>query len=266
MKKWFGSILILLFTLTLAACGSENADVNEIYKNAVEAAEDMKSAEFVIDLTQDMKLASQGMEMTMDSKMEGSMIVEPMAMHQKGTMNVMMAGESMEMDMEMYMVDDEVYMYDSESAAWMKMDAGMVPQITGEQPDVNEQLEMMEPYIEDFKQEEKDGNYVLRFTADGDGVKELTKELMSQYMNQDVTAQLGDITEVLDNTEISDVSISMYIDKESYQLRKYDMDMDMKMNIEGEELELAQQATMEYTSINKVEKIEVPQEVKDSSM
>ncbi|SET16868.1 hypothetical protein SAMN05216389_106140 [Oceanobacillus limi] len=271
MKKWIISFALMTLAIGLVACGSESAE--EVYTNAMEAAEEMESAEFVMEMNQQMGLPEDG-EMSIESEMEGSMIVDPIAMHQKGTISMTMEGEGlgsmppMDMETETYLVGEEFYMYESTMGQWMKLDNSTLPldALMAEQPDTKEQLEMLEEYVEELEFEEKDQEYVFHLSADGEGFKELTEEMLEEYMPEELTAELGAVSEVLDNMDIDNLNIEIVIDKETYELIQYNLDMSMVMTIEGEEVSITQQVNSEYKGINTVDTIEVPQDVKDSAV
>ncbi|MFD2045402.1 DUF6612 family protein [Ornithinibacillus salinisoli] len=275
MKKWMITIMMVMLATGLVACGGEGAQ--EVYKNAMESADKMESAEFVITMNQEMVLPD-NTEMVMESEMNGSMTVDPVAMYQKGNVSVTMQGDSMDnmfpmdMDTEIYLVDNEMYVYESMMGQWVKMDTSMVPSelmdsATSQQLDVSAQFEMLEQYVDDLDFEETDSEYIYKLSADSEGFKEFTEEMIHEYMPEELTAQLdGTISEVLENMEIDYLNVEMVLDKKTYDLRHYNMDMSMKMNVEGEEISIVQQIDTDYKNINSTSPITVPQEVMDAAV
>ncbi|RLL40393.1 hypothetical protein D8M04_19340 [Oceanobacillus piezotolerans] len=262
-KKWVVAIFSIL-TIALAACGDGNAE--EVFTNAMEAAKEMESAELVMDMKQEIEAPGES-PITMESKMDAEMITDPIAMYQKGTMSMTMDDFPMDLEMELYLVDGEAYTYDSMSAQWIKLDSSAMPGMSGGQPNLSEQLETLEQYVEDFEFEETEKEYVYKLTADGEGFTELTNQLFEEYMSEDLTAQFGEeLSQVMENMDVTHLYIEMYIDKETYQINKEKVDMDMTLSVEGEELNISQSIDTEYKGINTVENIEVPQEVKDSAI
>lgn len=267
MKKWIVLFVLTIATMGLVACGSGDETADEIYTNAIEAVEEMKSAEVEMEMKQEMDVA--GEAMVMESKMAGSMIMDPLAMHQKGTSSITMGEETMDMEQEIYLVDNEMYNYESMSGQWIKMGESTLPleQLTGNQMDTKEQLDMLKDYVDDLKLEETDGAYVLTFSPDEDRVKELGEELLQEALPAELTSQLGEeISDILSNTQIHQLFVEMKINKDSYQIESYDMDMEMSMAMEGEEMNLKQNAITTYKNINTVDSIEVPEEVKESAV
>ncbi|MFS0672165.1 DUF6612 family protein [Ornithinibacillus sp. 179-J 7C1 HS] len=270
MKKWILATFLVTVSFGLVAC-SENAE--DVFTKALEASEAMESAEVSMKLDQELSMGEEG-SITIASDMEGSVINDPLAMHQKGTMSMGMNMQGMEsevpldMETEIYLVEDEMYMFESLTGQWIKADSSVIPieTLTANQPDVSEQLKMMEKYVEDFEFEAVDEEYVFKLTADGEGFKELSQEMLEDYLPQELTAELGDISQLLEDMEIKTLYIELVIDNKTYDLKEYNMDMEMSMTVEGETVDIVQHVESEYKNINTIDSIEVPQEVKDSAV
>ncbi|MCR1836171.1 hypothetical protein NSA56_17700 [Oceanobacillus caeni] len=271
MKKSITLLLLTFAFLGLAACSSGDKEVNEIYNKALEAAEEMNSAEVDIEMKQEMSVPQEEDAMVMESQMSGAIITEPLAMHQKGTTSISMGeemDEPMEMEQELYFVDNEIYSYDSITEEWLKMDDSTIPMdfINTEQMDTSDQLNMFKDYVDNLKYEETDEAYIFQFSPNQDEVKNLTEDLLKEIIPEELTSQMGEeITEVLENTEINDLEVEISINKDSYQIEKYHVDMDMKMTVEGEEMNIKQNVNTVYRNINTIEHIEIPKEVKESA-
>ncbi|KPH75168.1 MULTISPECIES: DUF6612 family protein [Bacillaceae] len=271
MKKSITLLLLTFAFLGLAACSSGDKEVNEIYNKALEAAEEMNSAEVDIEMKQEMTVPQEEDTMVMESQMSGAIITEPLAMHQKGTTSISMGeemDEPMEMEQELYFVDNEMYSYDSITEEWLKMDDSTIPMdfINTEQMDTSDQLNMFKDYVDNLKYEETDEAYIFQFSPNQDEVKNLTEDLLKEIIPEELTSQIGEeVTEVLENTEINDLEVEISINKDSYQIEKYHVDMDMKMTVEGEEMNIKQNVNTVYRNINTIEHIEIPKEVKESA-
>ncbi|WP_068677729.1 DUF6612 family protein [Oceanobacillus sp. Castelsardo] len=271
MKKGFTLLLLTIVFLALAACSSGDKEVNEIYNKALEAAEEMNSAEVDIEMKQEMSVPQEETTMVMESKMSGAIIVDPLAMHQKGTASISMGEEMdgpMEMEQELYFVDNEIYSFDSLTGEWLKMDESTIPMdlINTEQMDTSDQLNMFQDYVDDLSYEETEEAYIFKFSPNQDEVKTLAEDLLKEIIPEDLTSQIGkEVTEILKNTEINHLQVEMSINKDSYQIEKYHLDMDMKMTIEGEEMIMKQNVNTMYRNINTIDKIEIPEEIKESA-
>lgn len=273
MRKWFVISVIGVVALVLAACGNESAE--DVYSKAMDAAEEMESAEATMDMTQTMDFGDEG-SMDVDSSYDMEMTMDPLAMHMDGTTSIGgdddtagMSGLG-DMDMELYMVDDMMYMYNGMMGSWMKMDGAdvdMIEELAGQQPDPAEQIEMIEDYMDDISFEESDDAYVLTLKADGDEFDELFQEMLEENMSGEMLGEMGaEEQEMLDNMEIHSMSMEIGIDKDSYDMKTYDVDMDMTMKIAGEEMNISQTLKSEYSNINNVDPIEVPDDVKDEAV
>ncbi|RCO10989.1 hypothetical protein DTX79_01295 [Bacilli bacterium] len=271
MKKSITLLLLTFAFLGLAACISGDKEVNEIYNKALEAAEEMNSAEVDIEMKQEMSVPQEEDAMVMESQMSGAIITEPLAMHQKGTTSISMGeemDEPMEMEQELYFVDNEMYSFDSITEEWLKMDDSTIPMdfINTEQMDTSDQLNMFKDYVDNLKYEETDEAYIFQFSPNQEEVKTLAEDLLEGIMPEELTSQLGEeVTDVLENTEMNHLEVEMFIRKDSYQIEKYHVDMDMTMSLEGEEINIKQNMSTVYHNINTIDHIEIPEEIKESA-
>ncbi|KKE78753.1 hypothetical protein DTX80_08450 [Bacilli bacterium] len=271
MKKSITLLLLTFAFLGLAACSSGDKEVNEIYNKALEAAEEMNSAEVDIEMKQEMSVPQEEDAMVMESQMSGAIITEPLAMHQKGTTSISMGeemDEPMEMEQELYFVDNEMYSFDSITEEWLKMDDSTIPMdfINTEQMDTSDQLNMFKDYVDNLKYEETDEAYIFQFSPNQEEVKTLAEDLLEGIMPEELTSQLGEeVTDVLENTEMNHLEVEMFIRKDSYQIEKYHVDMDMTMSLEGEEINIKQNMSTVYHNINTIDHIEIPEEIKESA-
>ncbi|WP_067727720.1 DUF6612 family protein [Oceanobacillus damuensis] len=264
MRKWM-VFFVLLLTVILAACSNEDAE--GVFTKAMDVSGEMESAEVDMNITQILSTSDESMELEMESDMKAEIIMDPIAMYQKGTMNMEMDGFPMEMDTEMYMTEDGLYTYDSMSQTWMKLDNEMYTDLSNlAQQDPSAQLEMMEPFMDDVEYEEKDDSYIFRFAGEGEALNEFSESVIQEYLDTEMFADLGaDVNEVLESMTVNKLNYEMEIDKESYETKTFYMDLDMALSAEGEEMSIAQQVNAVYTGINTIDSIEVPQEVLDNA-
>lgn len=266
MKKITVGFMILLITV-LAACGNSES-AKDVYLKAVEAGENMESAELDMVLSQTIEGDPMLGTIVMDIDTKASLTLDPLAMHQKGSVLMDMQGVSIETDMEMYVTETELYMYESMSETWMKMDSSMMPlDMLNMEQSPGEQLDMLESFIDDVEFTEEEDYYVYKFDGAGEEFEELSQELIKLQVGEETFADLGaDITEVLENMTIHSIFYEIHIDKTTYDTQKVISTMDFDVNMEGEEpLSLQQEMTATYTGINTIDQIEVPQEVIDAA-
>ncbi len=260
-------LLVLTTSMMMLVACNETSDASlnaeEIYTEALEASEAMNSAEVTIDMKQEIGAAGESTMMEMETNLESEMILEPLAIHQKGTLKMVMGEEEQETEMEQYMLNDEMYMYEGFTGSWMKMDSEMVPldMMEEQQQDPAEQLKMMEQFIEDVSVEQANGHITLKLAADGEKFKDLAEDMMSQ----DMMSELGDLgTNVFENMSINDLYYEIQLDEETYEMNSVDMDIDMTMSMGSEEMDLVQSVQSTYKNINNIDAIDVPEEVKNA--
>ncbi|MEN1967657.1 DUF6612 family protein [Lentibacillus sp. N15] len=287
MKKVFLVLVAGVMALVLAACNdtaepTEGASkekeskltAEEVYSKALEASEDMKSAEVSMNVNQQIQASDDSVAMETKSNYDTKMTMDPIALYMKGVTKMEMDGAGDEeipaMDMEIYMVDDGMYLYSDQIGDWVKMDNSsmdMIEQMAGQQPDPSEQLKMMQDYAEDLSFEQSDDEFILKLDADGDKFNDLMQKMMQENMPDELLEQMGkEGQEALENMDINSMSFEFSVDKETYEMKTFNMDMDMTMHADNEELNIVQQVESEYSNINKVDAIEVPDDVKENAI
>ncbi|MFC7366183.1 MULTISPECIES: DUF6612 family protein [Bhargavaea] len=284
MKKLLMAMVAGTLTLGLAAC-NETAEptegtpkekqsdltAEEVYEKALTASQEMKSAEAKVEMDQKISIPSQEVEMNTVTDMDMEMTLDPLAMHQKGTMSMSAAGgEEMSMDLDVYMTEDgTMYMRDPQGEQWIKM-TGAVPgldQLTQQQPDPSEQLEQLQEYAKDMKFEQNENEYILKLTADGEKFNELIKQTLHEQLPPEMLEQMGEEEQkALENMEINDLQYEMFVDKETFNMTAMNMVMAMTIEEQGETLNIDIDSNTAYSNINGIEKIEIPQEVIDSAV
>ncbi|WP_249869989.1 DUF6612 family protein [Oceanobacillus saliphilus] len=264
MRKWMLSFVFVL-TVSLAACN--NDDMEDVFTKAMEVSEGMESAEVVMDISQ-LLSSGESMNLEMQSEMKAEMIVDPIAMYQSGTMHMEMDGFPMDMETEMYMTEEGLFTYDSMSQSWIRLDNEMYADLANlEQQDPSAQLELLEPFMDDVEFEETADGYIFRFAGEGESLNQFSEKVLAEYMDTEMFADFGaDITEILESMTVNKLNYEMVIDKQTYETKTFTMDLDMTVAAEGEELSISQQVNAEYTGINTVDSIEVPQEVLDNAV
>src|SRR5699024_5650686 len=84
--------------------------------------------------------------------------------------------------------------------------------------------------------------------------------------------QLGIMEQFVDELDLEDIieKNDMYqeiiVDKESFDMLGYNMEMDMVIENDGEKMNIGQNTTAEYSKVDEIDKIEVPQDVIDSAI
>ncbi|MDY0409657.1 DUF6612 family protein [Paracerasibacillus soli] len=134
--------------------------------------------------------------------------------------------------------------------------------MANQQQDPTDQLKILEQFTKDLKFTQTDDAFILELTADGDKVKEISSELMKEYMPQELMEQFNEIgQDMLDALTVKTLTYEMEFDKKTFDLKDLDMAMDMSFEIDGETLDINQEVKATYQSINSIDKIEIPQDV-----
>lgn len=273
--------------LVLSACNdtaeptAETAETEEedseltagdVYSKALESSEEMESAEVTMNMKQQIESEADSTALDMESNFDMQMTMDPLAIYQKGNTKMMIDGEAgmPEMEIEMYMIDDGIYLYSDQLGNWVKMDnAAMdaVNAMAGEQPDPSEQLKMLEEYTDELSFEQSDNEFILKLNADGEKFNDLVQEMIEDFLPPEMMDAMGEEDqEALENMTMNSVSYEIFIDKESFDMNAFTMDMDMTMEAEGEALHIVQNMESDYSNINNVDPIEVPEDVKDGAV
>ena len=284
MRNWMKGIAISIFALGLAACNETaepkaDADTGkpeqveekssltaqEVYQKSLEVSEEQKSMHAKMDIDQSIKVPSQEFEMNSKIKMDMDMIIDPVEMYQKMTMDM---GEEGSMDIEMYMTGEGFYMNDPESDQWIKLPKEMYEDMVGEMSggaDPTLDMEMFKEFTEDFKFEQTDDEYILTLSASGEKFTGLLQQIAKDNIPAGV--EMGaEETELMENMEVKSLEFEIFIDKETFYTNAFNMDMDMNMAVDGQEMNIVQKVKADISKINEIEKIEIPQDVLDNAI
>src|SRR5699024_9681494 len=106
--------------------------------------------------------------------------------------------------------------------------------------------------------------YILSLEVDGDSFDELFNDLLDNSLPEDMDGLFED-EDLFNDTDIEQLDYKITLDKQSLQIREYDMNMVMTIESEGEVVTMDQKLTSVYTKINEIDEIEVPQDVIDEA-
>jgi len=214
------------------------------------------------------------MEMTMD--MDFEMTTDPIVSHETGSLDMTAAGQSMSYKTEVYsqVDDDQMLTYTSEDDGdtWTKTTTDMDDdELENAGAVFNEQLfkniqdgEYDTELAEDTEKVNDADCYVLSFTCSGDQIRDIM-----------TVSSMEDMFEGIDDKDLedTDVDISIYVDKKTWEPLKYTMDMadlgalfiESSMGLTGSDIDVDTDIdtfTYEETidEYNGVDEIEIPKE------
>lgn len=240
-----------------------NLTLKQVYEKAMQRQQNLKSvhAETTMDQVTSFMMDGQAMEMTSNSNLAMDIQQNPMAMYSKGTVEMDMGDEKMEMPMEMYMTEEDgFYMLNGDTNEWMKMPDEQYEQLlaqTGAQANPNEQLKQLEQFIDEFSFEQDDENYLLTLNIEGDQFKQFILSQMGASLGNSI-----DINgEILENMSFEDSQYDIVVAKDTFDIKEMDMDLKIITNVEGQETTIENDANIVYSKFDEVKKINIPNEV-----
>lgn len=279
MKKVYSVIMGVLLIFSLAACNSTAKPVNDsskgqsadkpktseltlaqVMKKTTKAAEGLKSFSVKMDMDQEISTDKDPKATNIKSSIEMDMTTNPQALYQK--MKMTMPDLPQPMNTESYFTKDGMYMFESTSKKWMKMPKEMsdqIMQMTEQQNNPMNQLKELEKFVNDFKFEQDNNNYILTLNATGDKFADFVKKSVSlpQGMEQ--------MQEVLKGMKINKLEYKIFVDKKTFYPTSLDMKMDMEMTAEGQTVKMKQAVNGAYSNFNAVDPITVPKEAIDTA-
>ncbi|CAM3222552.1 DUF6612 domain-containing protein [Filibacter tadaridae] len=284
MKNWIKGIAAGVLVLGLSACNTtaepkkdpetgkkvevqneSKMTAQEVYEKVIAASEEQKSMHAKMDIDQAIEVPSEDFNMTSTIKMDMDMIVDPLAMYQKMSMDM---GEQGTMDTEIYMTEEGFFMHDPENDQWLKMPAGMSEDMMaqmGNGADPTLDMKMFKDFVEDFEFEQTDDEYILTLVASGEKFTSLIQKTVAD--NMPAGMEMGEEeTEMMKNMKVEKLNYKIFIDKKTFYTNAFDMDMDMTMTIEGNEMHIVQKMNAVISKINEIDTIKVPQEVLDKTV
>lgn len=247
-----------------------NVSLEEVYKKAIERQNEINSMSTEIVMDQKMVFDESGETSEMNSNMNltADFTMDPVASYMKGTITTFdpLTEENMEMNTEMYMLEDAFYMYDSNSDAWLQLPLEGMESVLGQstkQLDANEQLKQLESIISEFTIHEEGDEYILTLDVAGDKFTEFVIEQMQLLGSVGITEADEDIVEIVKYDKVNYV---LKINKDTYDMTALDLVMHMTIEEDDESVMLEIDSKMTYSNINGIDKIEVPQDVIDNAV
>lgn len=234
--------------------------LEEVLEKSTTASESLKSFSVKMDMSQNISSDQDDMNMDTHSVIDMDVVTEPMAFYQK--MKMSMGEETFET--ESYFSEEGMFFYEPSNGQWMKFPQDMTDafmQMSGQQQNPGEELKKLQKFVDDFTFEQDEKNFILKLKASGDKFNDFIKEAAVEALPPEMAQE-----DLLSGMKVNAMEYEILIDKETFNPVAIIMDMDMEMTIENQTIKMKQKMNGQYSNLNKVEKITVPQNVVDSAV
>lgn len=244
--------------------------LEEVYEKAIERQNEINSMSADIVMDQNIVLDESGetFEMKSNSNLQSDFTIDPVASYMHGTVMAFdpMSEQEIELETEMYMLEDAFYMYDSEGDQWLEFPLEEMEAVLGQsaqQIDATEQLELLESIISEFSLEEEGDEYILKLDAAEDKFTEFVIEEMKALQSVGITEAEEDIVNLINYDKVSYV---LKINKDTYDMTAMDLVLNMTLEEGDESLVMNTDTKITFSNFDGIDAIEVPQEVVDEAV
>ena len=245
MKKSFKKILFTILTVFavffVVACGNkEDAKINkeEVIKNFLEANNNIKSGDMLVNTTIFPKNGGEPMNVTVSV----SLIAEPL------TLKMTMETKEPNIKINTFIKDDTIYVQNPVNNTWVKqtLPEEVYNQFKNIANNNINNYELFKDNLDKIDIKEKDGNYLISIVKDTDFLKEAIKK---QNSNMGILGQGEDF-------EVDNITLEYVVDKETYFTKSYITTLETK--IQGQDVKVS--TNTEFSNINNIKEITIPEE------
>ncbi|SES33399.1 DUF6612 family protein [Salipaludibacillus aurantiacus] len=270
MKKVLFTAFSAAALLGLTACGEttteDGLNVEDILNKTMSAMEDLNSYSIEMDMNQLMKMGDEG-EMAFDSSGDVELTMEPMTLKQSTRIDMgeFGMGEESEMTYLTYFTEDEgFFVEDPMSGTWLKLPEEVMNDMLAmseAQLNPEDQLKPFKEHISEVSVETTDSSYVI--TLAGDGID--MEQLMEQMGGMGLEGMDPMLSEMMEDIDIEALAYEIFVDKETFYQTEANIDMTMTMTIMEETMTTQQKSNMIFSDFDKIDPIEIPQDVLDNA-
>lgn len=256
LKRFAWAFALLIVLTACSGGGTTNlTNAEEVLQQSLTAMEGLDSYSMKMESDQTMTINnSETVNMKID--IDADMTLEPLAFHQKMTMETddEMMGT---FDTEMYLVNDTIYMFDPTVNEWMELPMEFNDQIGGlseMQMSPDQQLMMLKNFVDDIELSEVGDEYVLKLTGEGTEFLKLVQEFGGGAGIEDFEAMM----EMFSQLDLNKIDYEIFINKETLYQTKLNMMIDMTMGMDGETIHTVQNMKATIDGYNEVGEIVLP--------
>lgn len=252
MRKWILLLILSCFIIGLTACGSEVTEetIQDVINNTIEASKNIKSIHLSMEIDE-ISTPSVGEAVKTNIIIEMDFLTDPIFIYQ------LIELTNISYRMEMYLTEESYYTKDTISNKWVKASKEQYSEAledSKQQTDTGLMLEKLRKYVDELTLIEKSNFYILSFTASGEKYKDLLTDTISTTLPDDISLE-----EVL---EMLSINYTLYIEKETYYPKKFNIDTDIEIDVDGYKVNTVQTIEGNYFRINEVDAIAIPDEIK----
>lgn len=246
-KRTLISMMMALVMVCVAGCGSKQMTAEEVLAKATEQQKAMTSMDASMKMGMSMDIAGQSIEYDADMDVKASNLNEKdMQMAMKTDMDIL----GQEATMNAYYTDGCYYIDAMGEKSKMAMD---IAEITDTLKQNSAFTEIPADAYKSLEMDEKGGERVLTYVADGSKLTEMMNSIMGSMMGA-----LGE-TEDLDMT-LGDISGTLTVDKD-FNVIAQTMKMDMTMTIEGMDVSASVDMDMTVNNPGQEVTVELPDDL-----
>lgn len=234
----------------------------KILKKSAEATNDLESFSLEMTLEQELTNPTDKGPIQIKSAIKTDLIVEPMIYYMKMKMDIPAMDE--QTALEMYFVEDGFYFHDPMMNQWLKTTRNEVDALFGDKTHVQlspaEQLKELESFTDDFQVTEGTDVYTFALTSSDRNFIEWIHGLSPNLDS------FNDLEQQLDTTTINNLSYKIDIHKESFLPVAFTLDIDITRQTKDGTFTFKQLATGTYTNFNEIDRIIIPEAIKENAI
>lgn len=278
-RKVFSTIILSSLLFGTTACSNPITNVidkvtgpktaEEVLQKSLKVSKTIKNYNIVTDMNQEMGLMGEQVSMAVHSN--AKMILDPLTVHQTTKLTSSNGKDAnnkrISLNMEMYLTKDGFYMKDSATKNWSQYTSGDFQALTGLQnlqdQTPSKQLDMMKKLTKNAKLLKKENQYVIQVNHASD---KDAKEFILKNFEQTVGADKEIKKLFSESLEIKRLDIELTFDKETFYPKEMDVAFDLSFTFNGQKTDVKQEADTVYSNINKIQRFELPFEIKTNAV
>lgn len=250
--------LIALTTLFVTACSNSSLSKEEVINKFYENNATIKNLDAKSDITMKMSQGSESMEIK--STMDSTMFIDPISFKMNLSTSVM----NQNLNVDMYLIDNVLYMKaPSPENTWIKTnDTKAIGDLSSQKFVENSKatIDILKKNMDKTTLEEKDGNYIVTFSGNGQELLEVALNSLAQSAgNSDIIATLKE------SVTIKNMVVKYVVSKDKLLPVESDITIDMEISENNNTGNVTNNVKTYYSNINSAKAITLPEEAKNAT-